>query len=202
MVGIFCRGAVLSILLLFGCGDPPEVPGVEEGPPDAVPGSGERGPVGDQMIRVELVFHRGEEPEAVERTVRPPPEAEGFAPDVPLRLRAALHLLTRGPSPEEETRGLSSFFSPDSSGLIQSARLEGRRVVLDFRDFRSLIPNASSSAGSRAFLDELNGTVFANSDAAEVQEVEYRLDGSCEAFWAFLQRSCTIVERPPAGSSR
>ena len=154
------------------------------------------------MIRASLVFHRDEEPEAVERRVEPPSREEGFAPDVPLRLRVALQLLTRGPSPEEEARGLSSFFSTDSSGLIESARIEGRRLVLELGDFRSLIPNASSSAGSRAFLDELNGTVFSNSDVAEVEEVEYRLDGSCEAFWTFLQRGCMIVERPPAGSSR
>lgn len=150
------------------------------------------------MIRVELVFHRGEEPETVERELRPPPAEEAFAPDVPARLRVALQLLIEGPSPEEQDRRLSSFFSAESQALIQSASVEARRLVIDFADFRPLLPNVSSSAGSRAFTDELNGTVFANSDAAEIQEVEYRLDGSCEAFWSFLQRSCTIVERPGA----
>jgi hypothetical protein len=29
-----------------------------------------------------------------------------------------------------------------------------------------------------------------------VRSVEYRLDGSCDAFWEWLQRSCQVVTRP------
>ncbi len=54
------------------------------------------------------------------------------------------------------------------------------------------IPGASSSTGSTLLLLELNGTVFS---IPQVRSVEYRLEGSCEAFWEWLQYDCRIVER-------
>ena len=56
-----------------------------------------------------------------------------------------------------------------------------------------LIPNATSSAGSEQLLSSLDSTVFR---VPNVTAVEYRLNGSCDAFWEWLQRGCTVVRRP------
>jgi hypothetical protein len=67
------------------------------------------------------------------------------------------------------------------------------RAIIDFRDFSRTISGASTSAGSRILLNELNRTVF---QFDTVRSVEYRIEGNCEAFWNWLQAECTVVERP------
>lgn len=118
----------------------------------------------------------------------PDPSPEAMAAE----LEAALTELVRGPSPEERTRGVTSFFSSETSHIVRSVSVEGGLARVDFRDFRPLIPCASSSAGSEAFLDDLNRTVFG---AVPVTEVEYTLEGDCEPFWNFLQYGCQRVHR-------
>jgi hypothetical protein len=114
--------------------------------------------------------------------------------DTPGVLRAALEQLLAGPTPEEEAVGLSSWFSDATAGMLRDVTVSGDGtaiVVLDSA-LPETIPNASTSAGSAALLGQLNGTVF---QFENVQAIEYRLDGSCEAFWSWLQGSCHLVER-------
>lgn len=167
--------------MLAGCGDapPPEPDEPSQGPP---------------VVEIQLTFHRAEEPVSVLRRVELSPDAVGPGA-VEARLTAALEALVAGPSDLERKEGLSSLFSADTRGILASVEVEDGTAVVDFHDFRALIPNASSSAGGFAFLAELNGTVFAN---APVREVEYRIEGDCAAFWVFLQRDCTTVPRPEA----
>jgi hypothetical protein len=65
--------------------------------------------------------------------------------------------------------------------------------VVDLGDLRSVIPNASTSTGSTLLLEQLNATVFQFSTA---ERVDYRLEGSCDAFFEWLQRGCEVIERP------
>jgi hypothetical protein len=111
-------------------------------------------------------------------------------------LRASLEQLLLGPTDAERANGLASFFSTDDTGDLSVAvaiQGDGTAVVdLDSR-LPERIPNASTAAGSQQLLAELNATVF---QFPTVSAVEYRLGGSCEAFWAFLQGSCTTISRP------
>ena len=194
----------LVLLLLLACAGPPgagEREAAVEGPdsvaagvaPDtARPGDAPRS---DDAPRVDpepdllppdsllLVFSRDEEPVLVSRP------ADG-APD----LASALELLLRGPLPEERARGLHSWFSAETAGALRSATVDATgHATVDFRDLRPLIPNASTSAGSAMLLQQLDGTVLR---VPGVRSVEYRMEGSCEAFWEWLQRSCEVVRRP------
>jgi len=162
----------------------------------ALAGCGEDAPEPEPSLleaELELTFHRGEEPVQVRRPVSLPLGPDEMEPAPEIRLEQALTALVHGPTPAESEMGLTSFFSSETGDVLQGVTVEEGRAVVDFHDFRALIPGASSSAGSLAFLRELNGTVFA---AAPVAEVEYRLEGSCTEFWAFLQRDCTVVPRP------
>jgi spore germination protein GerM len=129
-------------------------------------------------------FTRDEEPHPVPRPVRIDPRVHPA--------ENALRELLRGPREEERARGFTSFFSEETAGMLRDVRLEAGRLHVDFFDFRDVIPNASSAAGSRALLGELNATAF---QFAEVREIDYRIEGSCDAFWNFLQRGCEIVDR-------
>lgn len=192
----------LLAFLLMGCGDrvSPDPPGAHsEGdlgtgnPADVAGGKGVEDSPG---IPVVLTFIREEAPVQVTRRVaihpvpiHPTPgivQAEGV-------VRLALETLLQGPLPEERAAGITSFFGPGTEGLLRDVFLQGDTMVVDFGDFSATVPNAGSSTGSFYFLMELNGTVFA---VPGVETVEYRMEGSCEAFWNFLQRGCQVVRRP------
>lgn len=128
-------------------------------------------------------FSRGESTAAVSRD----------APPGGPTLVAALRQLVRGPTAAERAAGIHSWFSSATEGVIRSVAVQQGRAVIDFEDLRDLIPNASTSAGSAMLLRELNTTVF---EDPSVQEIEYRMEGSCEQFWEWLQYGgCPIRER-------
>lgn len=181
----------LGGLVGFGtaaCGEggppPPEIPGFEQ----------PRGPT-QLIVSLSLTFTRDEAPVEVPRTVvisLPEPSA---TPDEALLLEAAMGALLAGPTEEERAAGISSFFSDETAGLLREVHLVGDSAMVDFEDFRTRLPGAGSSAGSFALLHELNGTLFA---LPGIARVEYRMEGSCDIFWNFLQRSCQVVARPAA----
>jgi hypothetical protein len=132
------------------------------------------------MHTVEVWFARNGEPAPAQRRV-------GGAP-----LDGALRALVVGPTPEERADGLTSWFSVETRDVIRRIQAVEGEVIVDFRDLPDVIPGASSSAGSQHLLASLDNTVF---QFDWVESVEYRLDGSCDAFWEWLQRSCEVVRR-------
>jgi hypothetical protein len=128
-----------------------------------------------------VFFHRGEELVEVTRTG---PRTAGV-------LRQALEALVAGPTPEEQAAGLGSLFSAETAAILAGVTVDDGTAIVDFRDG---ISNASTAAGSEALLEELHATAF---QFPTVERVEYRLRGSCEAFWLALQRSgCEVIPRP------
>jgi hypothetical protein len=107
-------------------------------------------------------------------------------------LAFALQELLAGPNQEERARGLSSFFSTATAGMLIRAELRGDVAWIDFADFSGIIPNASSSAGSAQLLDQIAGTLF---QFDGVREAELSFNGSCDAFWNWLQRGCQRLAR-------
>ena len=139
-----------------------------------------RAPVDSVLV----VFTRDEASAAVRR-----PGADSF-PGV----RTALEWLIRGPTPEERAAGIRSWFSDGTVGALKSVEMDAAgHVIVDFEDLHRLIPNASSSAGSAMLLQELEGTVF---QFPEIESVEFRINGSCDLFWEWLQYGCHAVQRP------
>lgn len=132
-------------------------------------------------VAIEVSFRRGEELAAVERMV---PAGQP--------LGGALDALLAGPTAAERAAGIESWFSAATRGMLRSVAVQGGVAVVDFVDYSRVIPNASSSFGSTMLLAELNATVFGNTDATAV---EYRFDGSCDAFGEWIQRGCIRYER-------
>jgi hypothetical protein len=65
-------------------------------------------------------------------------------------------------------------------------------LVVNFRDVRSLLSNASTSCGSQSLLAQLNTTAF---QFEEVVRVRYEIDGSCDIFSEWLQSECMEYTR-------
>lgn len=108
-------------------------------------------------------------------------------------LAAAVRMELRGPTESERARGLYSWFSPATADMLLSASVTDGRAVVDFGKLNTVIPGASSAAGSRELLQELNRVVF---QFPQIASVEYRIQGSCDAFWNWLQMACQTVSRP------
>ena len=89
--------------------------------------------------------------------------------------------------------GIGSWFSDSTARALAGAELRDGFLVVDFNGLNRSIPGAGSSAGSSQLLASLDSTVF---QFEAVDSVEYRLDGSCDAFWEWLQRGCEVVRRP------
>lgn len=105
-------------------------------------------------------------------------------------LTAAIEHLLAGPAENERAVGFRSFFSADTASMVNSVLLNpDGRVVVDFKDFRQRMVNASTTAGARQLMTELGKTI---AQFPQVTEMEYRFNGSCEAFWHWLQADCQI----------
>lgn len=109
-------------------------------------------------------------------------------------LENALQDVVSGPTDAERAAGAQSWFSAETAGVVNSVTLDtAGHAIVDFKDLRTLIPNASSSAGSEMLLRELNDALFA---FPEVRSAEYRINGSCDVFGEWLQYGCRIEKRP------
>lgn len=187
--------SVMLLLLAAGCRDAP--PGAGDAPGEGMDAS---------EASVTVFFSRGGEAVGVrrilEQTTGPRgseqgPEGAPRSPeDVEAGLEAALKELLKGPTAEEQEEGLTSWFSAETTHSLLSVSVDGQgNAIVDFHDLSPLIPSASSSAGSAMLLQQLNATVFHRPD---VGVVEYRMEGSCDAFWNWLQYDCQLVSRGSA----
>ena len=108
-------------------------------------------------------------------------------------LRGAIQQLLLGPTAAERDEGLRSALDLAAAEVGFSVVLRAGEASVDFgAGLPAASPGTSSSAGSEKFLAQLRATVF---QFPTVARAEYTVGGSCEAFWAWLQRDCTLVVR-------
>lgn len=100
-------------------------------------------------------------------------------------LRPTLEELLAGPTPEEAEDGYTSWFSSETEGMLRSVEVAGGVARVDFEDFSETVPNASTSCGSVALLEQLERTT---EQFREVLRAVYSFDGDPEAFYGWLQR--------------
>lgn len=105
---------------------------------------------------------------------------------------ASFEELLAGPTAEEESSGAGSLFSGDTAGMLRSVTLTDGLLTVDFEDLRPVIPNASTSCGSASVTAQLNNTAFQFPD---VERVTYSIEGSCDAFFNWMQTECQVYPR-------
>ncbi len=126
-------------------------------------------------------------------TVQDVPRKVPDAANTETLLTTTIEALLAGPTEEERAVGLTSWFSSSTAGMLNSVTINSENeAIIDFVNFSEVIPNASTSAGSASLISQLNKTVFQFGD---VKSITYQFDGSCEAFWNWLQSNCQRVIR-------
>jgi hypothetical protein len=169
------------VMLAGACERPQEQAALEELPP--VPEHCDIPAPPDGVSTVQVVFSCDDAPVGSWRAL----PAEGVD-----TIRFALEALLAGPTTAEQEAGLASFFSTRTAGLLNSVTVRGGVAYVDFQDFSGIIPAAATAAGSRQLLDQIAGTLF-QFDA--IREAELTFNGSCDAFWNWLQRECERLRR-------
>ncbi len=108
-------------------------------------------------------------------------------------LGATLQIFLAGTSVEEDDeRGVSAFTS-HAETQVQVALEDGTAIVDFDESLTRAATGASTSAGSELFRGALNRTVL---QFPTVERIEYRLGGSCGAFWQWQQvGDCRLVTR-------
>ena len=117
------------------------------------------------------------------------PEQDGQVID---RIEWTLRSLLAGLTPDEQIAGFTSFFDATTGGALNSVTLVDGQIVADFND-AIYVNNASTSTGGLYFNAELQGNLFMH---PEVDSVEFRVNGDCEAWSAFFQSDgCWVISR-------
>lgn len=130
---------------------------------------------------IEVFFPRGDPGTRCDRVY---PVPRRVSP--PTVLAGAVEALLRGPTKSERRRGYGGWFSARSAGMLRGVRLSQGVAHVDFKDFRRLIPSASSSCGSALLLAQLDRTA---TQFPTVRRAIYSFNGSRRAFYEWLQRS-------------
>ncbi|NNF87387.1 MAG: PASTA domain-containing protein [Acidimicrobiia bacterium] len=108
------------------------------------------------------------------------------------RIEWTLRSLLAGPTADEEDVGFASFFGEATAGALNGVTLTSGALVVDFNE-AIYVNNASTSTGGLFFGAELDRNVFSH---PEVETVEFRVDGDCEAWSAFFQSDgCWVTSR-------
>ncbi|HEX2054837.1 MAG TPA: hypothetical protein VHJ78_14075 [Actinomycetota bacterium] len=155
---------VLGLVAALGCG-PSEVP--EPSPAESSPRA--------ETVTIYLSTQNPNdcgEVRPVERTV-------GGRPT----LRTGMEQLLAGPTEEERAAGLGGWFSDATRDMLISAERRGNTAVVDFKDLRPVIPNASSSCGSASLLAQLDSTA----KQFGASRTLYSINGDVQAFYEWLQ---------------
>ncbi|MFI7547871.1 Gmad2 immunoglobulin-like domain-containing protein [Actinoplanes sp. NPDC049599] len=156
--------------------DPSVSPGPAPGEsPGAAPGTV------PATMTVKVYFHRGsaDDPTKVVAVRRSVPRSPKVA-------TAALTQLLAGPTRAERDAGYWSVFTAATAGKLRSVRIKDAVGYADFRDLRPVMPTAGSSAGTAAFLAELDTTF---KQFGTVRRTVYSLNGDVSAFYEWLQLS-------------
>lgn len=115
------------------------------------------------------------------------PEQGGEAID---RIEWTLRSLLAGPTEDEKAAGFYSFFDEATADALIGVTLTDGRLVADFNE-AIYVNNASTSTGGLFFNAELRSNMFQH---PEVDSVEFRINGDCEAWSTFFQSDgCWVV---------
>jgi hypothetical protein len=112
--------------------------------------------------------------------------------DTVVSFAGLLHEVLRGLSEEELSDGYISVFSETTADALESAEVDGTMAVIDFND-SILIENGSTTTGGAELQAALLQNVFS---VDQLESVEFRVNGSCEAWSNFLQDTgCRVYTR-------
>jgi hypothetical protein len=112
-------------------------------------------------------------------------------PPTDLVLTTTIRELVKGLDADEDALGFRSPFPDSGDGSFLGVSISGGTAFMEF-DVTVFPEGVDTPEGSQIFLSTLNVNVF---QFDTVNSIEYRLGGSCDAFWQQLGSSCEVVTR-------
>ncbi len=116
-----------------------------------------------------------------------------------LVLTTTMKEMVNGLTEEEAALGYRSPFPDTAPGSFLGATID-REEAKAFLEFTTdVFPDGvDTPEGAQIFLSTLNANVF---QFGTINQVEYRLGGSCDAFWQQIGGSCEVITRSEWQSS-
>jgi hypothetical protein len=156
------------------------------GAPDAT--CTEEAPPADAATVLEIYYPCGSQDLAIAGTF-----VYRSVPTTDLVLTATLKEMVKGLEPDEVGLGYRSPFPPDAEGSALGVTIDrtDQTAYVEFAD--KVFPDGVDTAeGSQIFVSTLNANVF---QFSTIDAVEYRVGGSCDAFWQHLGGQCQKITR-------
>jgi len=113
-------------------------------------------------------------------------------PPTDLVLTTTLREMTKGPDAEEAALGFESPLPEAASGAFLGLSIVDGTAYIEFSSTDIFPAGAATAEGAQIFLSTLNANVF---QFTSIEAVEYRLNGSCDAFWQQLGSGCETITR-------
>jgi hypothetical protein len=109
------------------------------------------------------------------------------------QMAATLRELLQGPSPREQAQGFRSVFSLRTARSLETVSVTRGEAIVDFSELPDVVGLAAQE-DAVFFVANLNANVF---QYPAIDSIEYRLGGSCAAFWDHLGDAggCRIIAR-------
>ena len=118
-------------------------------------------------------------------------------PETDLVLTATLREMVKGVDADEAALGFRSPFPEGAEGSSLGTSISDGTAYLEFS--AAVFPEGvDTPEGAQMFLSTLNANVF---KFGTIKAVEYRLGGSCDAFWQQLGSNCQTITRAQWQSS-
>ncbi|KUK79341.1 MAG: Spore germination protein-like Gmad2 [Microgenomates bacterium 39_7] len=107
--------------------------------------------------------------------------------DLETEIEEALKELFKGPTTQEEQEGFSSFFSPETSQLLNEVKLVDDTAYIDLIDAPSTLEGQNASCAGQALLSQIEETI---KHSRQVQKVVVSTNGNAQEFYEWLQLGC------------
>lgn len=106
--------------------------------------------------------------------------------------KETLKQLFAGPREEEKNEGLRPhWITGDSSSNLKSITVEGKTAYVDWKDIRTVVPNASTSCGSASFLAPIDRTL---EQFPQITTVMHQIEGNEVTFYEWMQQDIPIED--------
>jgi len=114
-------------------------------------------------------------------------------PATDLVLTTTIREMTAGLEDEEAQLGFRTPLPTSADGAFQGVSIVDGTAYLEFGSDDIMPPGVATVEGAQVFLSTLNANVF---QFSSISAVEYRLNGSCDAFWQRLgAEECNPITR-------
>jgi hypothetical protein len=109
-------------------------------------------------------------------------------------IAVAMEALAAGPTGGEQTDGFRSTLAEMGEVRVLAASVDGTTAVVDLTGLPDELTQGQRSFLPPGFMEEIAWTVFHNDE--QINAIELRLDGSCDAFWELLTgEGCSLYTR-------